>query len=317
MTLRKMAVIVAVLLARFAAGVAVADKPNVLFIAIDDMNDWTTLFDDDNPIKTPNLERLAARGCLFSKAYCAAPGCNQSRTALLTGLRPTSSGVYANPDIWREFLPDAVTLPEYFAKGGYATRGAGKIYHHGKSGIESKSSETFQEFFGKLPIRGPGRNRNCNGYRKPANPRLGNLGFDWGVHDQKMIDVDMCEWVEARMEEKWDKPLFLAAGIFNPHLPFYAPKETFSRYPFEQTMLPPMPNGDLDDVGEVAKRMVRKEFWVYDNTTAQEPDSPGSLKKMVQCYHAAADFADQMVGRLIDKLDETGLSDNTIIVLWG
>ena len=132
-----------------------------------------------------------------------------------------------------------------------------------------------------------------------------------------MIDVDMCEWVEARMEEKWDKPLFLAAGIFNPHLPFYAPKENFSRYPLENVAdACKCRKGDLSDVGEIAKRMVRKEFWVYDNTSAAEPGSSGSLKKMVQCYQAAADFADQMVGRLIDKLDETGMSENTIIVLW-
>ena len=294
-----------------------ADKPNVLFIAIDDMNDWTTLFDDANPIQTPNLKRLAARGCFFSKAYCASPGCNPSRTAILTGYRPTTSGVYGNPEAWRQKVPDAVTLPQYFEReGGYATRGAGKIFHHGTSGAGDPNNPDFQEFFKKLAIRGPGENKNYNGYRRPANRRLGSVSFDWGEHDQKMIDVDMCEWVEARMEENWDQPLFLAAGIFNPHLPFYAPKENFSRYPLESVAMPQMPSGDLSDVGEIAKRMVRKEFWVWDNTTAAAPGSPGSLKRMVQCYQAAADFADQMVGRLLDKLDETGMSENTIIVLW-
>ncbi|MEM9280589.1 MAG: sulfatase-like hydrolase/transferase [Verrucomicrobiota bacterium] len=294
-----------------------ASRPDILFIAIDDMNDWTTLFDDDNPIQTPNLKRLAARGTFFTRAYCASPGCNPSRTAIMTGLRPTTSGVYGNPEVWAEKLPDVVTLPQYFEHhGGYATRGAGKIFHHGKSGADRPDNPSFQEFFQKLAIRGPGPNQNYNGYRKPDNPRLGNLGFDWGVHDQKMIDVDMCEWVEARMEEDWDQPLFLAAGIFNPHLPFYAPQETFDRYPLDKTALPPMPKGDLDDVGEIARRMVRKEFWVYDNTMAAEPGSAGSLQRMVQCYQAATDYADQMVGRLIDKLDETGRADNTIIVLW-
>lgn len=292
-------------------------SPDVLFIAIDDMNDWTTLFDAKNPIQTPNLKRLAARGTFFNRAYCASPGCNPSRTAIMTGYRPTTSGVYGNPEFWRQKVPDAVTLPQYFErKGGYATRGAGKIFHHGRSGVGDPNNPDFQEFFKKLNIRGPGRNKNYNGYRKPANPRLANLGFDWGEHDQKMIDVDMCEYIEARMEEKWDKPLFLAAGIFNPHLPFYAPKETFRRYPLAQLAMPPMPNGDLEDVGEMARRMVRKEFWIWDNTTAAKPGSAGSLTKMVQCYQAAADYADQMVGRLLDKLDATGRADNTIIVLW-
>ncbi len=296
---------------------ATKKKPDVLFIAIDDMNDWTTLFDESNPIQTPNLKRLASRGTFFSRAYCASPGCNPSRTAIMTGLRPTTSGVYGNPEVWREKVPNVVTLPQYFErKGGYSTQGAGKIFHHGKSGADRPDNPSFQEFFQKLAIRGPGRNQNYNGYRKPDNPRLGGLGFDWGVHDQKMIDVDMCEWVEARMEESWDQPLFLAAGIFNPHLPFYAPEDTFDRYPLDKTVLPPMLKGDLDDVGEIARRMVRKEFWIYDNTMAAEPGSAGSLQRMVQCYQAAADYADQMVGRLLDKLDETGRAENTIIVLW-
>ena len=294
-----------------------AKRPDVLFIAVDDMNDWTTLFDDQNPIQTPNLKRLAARGTFFKRAYCASPGCNPSRTAIMTGYRPTTSGVYGNPEFWRQKVPNAVTLPQYFErKGGYATRGAGKIFHHGRSGVGDPKNPDFQEFFKKLAIRGPGPNKNYNGYKRPANRRLAGVGFDWGVHDQKMIDVDMCEYIEARMEEKWDQPLFLAAGIFNPHLPFYAPKENFSRYPLDKLVMPPMPKGDLDDVGEMAKRMVRKEFWIWDNTTVQEPGAAGSLTKMVQCYQAAADFADQMVGRLIDKLDATGRADNTIIVLW-
>jgi len=291
--------------------------PNVLFIAIDDMNDWTTLFDDSNPIQTPNLKRLADRGCLFTHAYCASPGCNPSRTAIMTGLRPTTSGVYSNGDAWRERLPDAVTLPQYFEKhGGYATRGAGKIYHHGGTGREDPDNPSFQEFFRKLAIRGPGRGNNYNGYKPEQKTPLANLAFDWGVHDQKMIDVDMCEWVEDRMAEKWDRPLFLAAGIFNPHLPFYAPAENFSRYPLEKTVMPPMPEGDLGDVGLIGVRMSDKEAFIYDTTTKQPPESPGSLKRMVQCYQAAADFADGMVGRLIEKLDASGRADNTIIVLW-
>lgn len=293
------------------------ERPNILFIAIDDMNDWTTLFDKGNPIQTPNLERLAARGTFFSRAYCASPGCNPSRTAIMTGYRPTTSGVYGNRTPWAEIMPDAVTIPKYFeVHGGYATRGAGKIFHHGSTGKEPKGKPAFQEFFKKLDIRGPGLNNNYNGYKKATNPRLGALAFDWGVHDQKMIDVDMCEYIETQMEKSWDEPLFLAAGIFNPHLPFYAPQETFDRYPLEETRLPPMPEGDLDDVGEMARRMVRKEYWIWDNTTAQPRGSAGSLQKMVQSYQAAADYADQMVGRLLDALDASGQADNTVIVLW-
>ncbi len=294
--------IAGILLGALAAGAA-DRKPDVLFIAIDDMNDWTTLFDKNNPIQTPNLERLAARGTFFNRAYCTSALCNPSRTAIMTGLRPTTSG--------------AVSLPEYCAnKGGYQTMGAGKIYHHGHTGAEPEDRPSFQHFFKMLPVRGPGENRNYNGYRETDNTRLSKPGYDWGVHDQKMIDVDMCEWVEARMEEKQDKPLFLAAGIFNPHLPFYADAATFERYPKSKVKLPPMPAGDMDDVGKVGIQMTDNEPYVYDLPVKADPDSNKSLHRMVQCYQAAADFADQMVGRLLDKLDETGRADNTIIVLW-
>ena len=170
----------------------------------------------------------------------------------MTGLRPTTSGVYSNGQVWRDKIPNAISLPEYLARhGDYTTRGAGKIYHHGGTGAEPKDRPSFQEFFKKLPIRGPGKNKNYNGYRSEDKTPLANLAFDWGVHDQKMIDVDMCQWVEARMEEKHSGPLFLAAGIFNPHLPFYADAATFERYPKDKVKLPPMPANDMDDVGEV------------------------------------------------------------------
>jgi len=257
-------------------------KPDVLFIAIDDMNDWLKLFDADNPIKTPNLERLAKRGMFFRRAYCVSPACNPSRAAILTGLRPSTSGVYGNHDAWRKLVPEAVTLPRYFRQFGYATRGAGKIFHHGEAGADHPGRPSFEKFFDMLPARAP--EHNYNGYR---TGNLSKVWFDWGEHTQKMIDLDTVEWVEKAMEQRTDKPLFLAAGIFKPHLPFYAPPEVFRGYPF-----------------------------IYENTTRQPIGSPGSLKKMVQCYQASADFADRMVGRLLDKLDAVGRADRTIIVLW-
>ncbi|HUV65581.1 MAG TPA: sulfatase [Sedimentisphaerales bacterium] len=296
---------------RYSVAKSGPSKPNVLFIAIDDMNDWTTVFNPDNPIKTPNLERLARRGVFFSKAFCSTPACNPSRTAIMTGLHATTSGVYGNGDSWRKMLPDAVTLPQYFKRHGYGTKGAGKIFHHGPTGRSDPENPDFQVFFPMLPARGP--KPNYNGY---LTGPLSKTSYDWGEHTQKMIDLDMVEWVENVMDQQWDAPMFLAAGIFKPHLPFYAPPETFKKYPFDATKLPPMPANDLDDVPPAAVKKAHTEFFVYENTTAQPQNSLGSLKRMVQCYQASADFADQMVGRLIDKLDASGRADNTIIVLW-
>ena len=288
-------------------------KPNVLFIAMDDLNDWTTLFDKDNPIKTPNMDRLAKRGMFFNKAYSISAACSPSRAAIMTGIRPHNSGVYDNHDAWARLLPDAETLSRYFMHNGYETYGAGKIFHHGGTGRDIPDKPSFQNF---QPMRGAHRSKsgkNHNGYTEGP---LANIVYDWGEHDQPIVDIDTVEWCERVMDLPQEKPRFLAAGIFKPHLPFYADAETFERYPFQDTVMPEMPEHDLDDVSPMAVTMAHREFFVYENTVAGPEDRPGSLKKMVQSYQASADFADQMVGRLLDKLDATGQADNTIIVLW-
>ena len=286
-------------------------KPNVLFIAIDDMNDWTTLFDPANPIKTPNLQRLAARGTFFNKAYCVSPACNPSRTAILTGHHPSTTGVYGNKDSWRTLVPDAVTLPQYFTENGYSTKGAGKIFHHGDAGKDRADNPSFQEFFDMLATRTA--DTNHNGYTEGL---LARTVFDWGVHNKKIIDLDTVEWVEEAMDNPSDKPRFMAAGIFRPHMPFYSDQETYDRYPYESLVMPPHKADDLADVGSIARNMANKEFFITDNVLGKPDRHPGSLHTFVKSYQAASDYADQMVGRVLDKLDATGEADNTIIVLF-
>jgi len=258
--------------------------PDVLFIAIDDMNDRTTLFDPDNPIRTPNLERLAERGAFFTRAYCAAPGCNPTRTAILTGMRPSTSGVYSNSDAWKELVPDVVTLPQHFRDNGYITKGAGKIFHHGSTGADREDNPSFQEFF-PLQQHAHKPDTNYNGYIQGRDePHLASLPWDWGEHDApKQTDEYTIEWIENIMEaHPREEPIFLAPGIFGPHLPFWAPPHTFARYLFEQVQLPPMPENDLDDVPPIGREMAHTEYFIWENTTAQPEESPGSLKKMVQ-----------------------------------
>jgi len=295
----------------YGAAKSGTSKPDILFIAIDDMNDWTTVFDRKNPIKTPNLVRLAKRGMFFSKAYCAAPACCPSRAAIMTGIRPSNSGVYDNNNAWAKMMPDAVTLSRYFMLNGYETFGAGKIFHHGKTGADIPGKPSFQEFFKMRRTRRSGKSHN--GY---TSGPLSNVAFDWGEHEEKMIDLDTVEWCENIMEKEKTAPRFLAAGIFKPHLPFYAPRDTFAKYLFDDTKLPKMRENDLDDVPEAGRKMAHREHFIFSNTTAKPENDPGSLKKMVQSYQASADFADQMVGRLLDKLDSTGQAGNTIVVLW-
>ena len=287
------------------------DQPDVLFIVIDDMNDWTTLFDPDNPIKTPNMERLAARGVFFNRAYCVSPACNPSRTAILTGLHPSTTGVYGNKDSWRTLVPEATTLPQHFMENGYAAKGAGKIFHHGEAGRDRADKPSFESFF-DLPATRKAET-NHNGYTEGL---LALTVFDWGVHNRKIVDLDIVEEVERIMEQPSSGPQFLAAGIFRPHMPFYADQSTYDRYPYESLSMPPMRVGDLDDVGKIAKNMAHKEYFIYENVIEKPQRHPGSLPTFVKSYLAASDYADQMVGRILDKLEATGKADEAIIVLW-
>ncbi|VGO19311.1 sulfatase [Pontiella sulfatireligans] len=334
MKIHKMILTVCVVGVLPMVGVAAArEKPDVLFIAVDDMNDWTTLFDKDNPIQTPNLVRLAERGCFFSRAYCTTPCCNPSRTAVMIGQRPTTSGVYGNRQDWRKYLPDVVSLPQYFKQNGYRANGAGKIFHRGNT-VGEGNDTAFHEYYkpkksdisrfkSKTAGTGPWtpsrkERGNLNGYTKAENKHLAGAAFDWGELNVEIQQDEYTVGYVGDVLENFpkDKPLFLGAGIHRPHLPFYAPPETFKRYPFESVVLPPMPEGDLDDVPAIGKVMAASQDFVFKHTSNKPDDDAGSLKKMVQCYQAASDYADEMVGRILDKLDETGRADNTIIVLW-
>ncbi len=294
---------------------------DILFIAIDDMNDWTTLFDDNNPIQTPNLDRLAARGAFFTKAYCVVPGCNPSRAAILTGMRPETTGIYNNSQSFADLLPDAVTLPEYFRVHGYAAKGAGKIFHHAPPGIgddprgTNRSWDDFQQVNITAGVH-QGYTGNHNGY---TSGPLSTTAYDWGVHDiapTLQTDELTLDYAEDVMDEVRTKPMFLAVGIFRPHLPFWAPPETFARYPLDEVELPPRPADDLDDVPAIGVQMSRTEGFIFDSTWPDPQGRPGSLTSYVQSYAASADYADEMVGRVIAKLDATGRADKTIIILW-
>jgi len=288
-----------------------AQRPDVLFIALDDLNNWLTLYDQANPIKTPHWERLAKRGVFFSHAYAAAPMCNPSRTAVMTGLRPTTTGVYTNSDQWRRIVPDAVTISQQFMKSGYFAACGGKIFHHGLTGADAPATPSFHLVLTKVPERAPARN-----YSGFTERPLSSTGYDFGEHNQKMTDVDLVEWATEELRKPRKEPLFLAAGIFRPHLPFYAPPEFFKMYQRDKVTLPPMPEHDLDDVPPIGRLLAHTEHFLYQGVTSQPQDSPGSLRRFVQSYQAAATFADAMVGRLIDALDSAGRAKNTIIVLW-
>lgn len=276
--------------------------PNVLFLAIDDLNDWTGFLGGNPESHTPNLDRLAARGTVFTRAYCAAPACNPSRVALLVGQRPSSTGVYTNSQPFRPVLPDAITLPQHFMAHGYDVLGCGKIYHG-----SFPDKQSWHDYFNRPKDPVPAK--------RPANGIANTSQFDWGPvkeSDAEMGDAHVVDWAIERMNQKRDKPLFLAVGLYRPHLPWYVPQEYFDQFPADKVTLPEVPDDDLDDLPEYAiKRMARPDG---DHRKVTESNN---WHNAVQGYLASIAFTDRQVGRLMDAFDKSPLAKNTIIVMWG
>jgi arylsulfatase A-like enzyme len=281
-----------------------AGKPNVLFIAVDDLNDWTAGIGGHPSVKTPNLDRLAARGVLFERAYCAAPVCNPSRTALLTGLRPSTTGVYQNAQPWRPALPDVVTLPQHFRANGYHAAGGGKIFHG-----RFEEPESWDEWWGvpagKTPKKTPLSTLDYSNIR---------TNFDFGpleARDEEMRDYRIAQQAVDYLARPREKPFFLACGLKLPHLPWYVPKKYFDMYPEAEIVLPIINEHDLDDVPPIARRMANPEG---DHKAITSTDN---WWKAVQAYLACITFTDMCIGRVLDALDRSPYASNTSVVLWG
>jgi len=281
-------------------------KRNVLFIAIDDLNDWVGCLGGHPDVKTPNLDRLAQRGVIFTNAYCSAPACNPSRASLLTGVLPSTSGVYSNRQPWRKALSNAVTLPQHFMANGYRAVGGGKIFHGG-----FPDPASWQDYF---PSQEKNRPTDPVPANRPVNgiPKTGH--FDWGpldVSDEKMGDGKVANWAIEQLGKKHDKPVFIGCGFFRPHLPWYVPRKYFDMYPADKVTLPDINENDLADIPPIGKKFAKPE---RDHKSVTEHKQ---WRKAVQGYLACISFVDTCVGRVIDALDKSAYADNTVIVLWG
>ena len=282
-------------------------RQNVLFIAIDDLNNWIGCLGGHPDVRTPNLDRVAARGTLFTNAHCAAPLCNPSRAALMTGLRPSTTGVYDNNQPWRQapLLARQVTLPQHFAASGYSVSGSGKTYHDA-----FPDPPSWQEYY-------PALNRQKPPDPLPPDPPLNGIPrtahFDWGPinnADAEMGDYKVVDWVSAQLARRHQQPFFLACGLYKPHLPWYIPKKYFDQYPLDRITLPKVKDDDLDDVPPIGRDMALRSG---DHAKVLKHNQ---WRKAVQSYLAAISFADAQVGRVLDALDASPHKANTNIVLW-
>ena len=298
---------------------AEAAKPNVLFIAVDDLNDWVGVLGGHPQARTPNIDRLARRGTLFTNAHCSAPGCNASRSSLLSGLRPSTTGIYANAHDWRQAprLKGAVTLPRHFRDTGYLTLGAGKLFHahtffdkKNLSGYPDPGAwhDYFPSKTQQMPEEAVPENWPVNSSRKFYRGH-----FDWAplqIRNAEMADAKVVSWAAKRLAKRHEQPLFLSVGIYRPHVPWYAPQKYFDRFPLDEIQLPKHLKGDLGDVPAAGQKMAKRHWheWITEN---------GQWKKAVQGYLASLAFADEMVGELLDALDNGPMANDTLIVFWG
>ncbi len=276
-------------------------KPNVLFIAVDDLNDWTGHLAGHPQSKTPNIDRLVGRGVTFVNAHCVAPACNPSRAGLMSGLRPWQTGVYTNGDPAQDVMQDTLTLNRHFLANGYKVLGGGKIYHG--FGSEGRK-DTWSEWVGLFPSAGD-KESNLNGLKKSH--------FDWGAipsNASEMGDHKLTDWAIEQLEKPSDQPLFLAVGYVKPHLPWHVPQEFFDRFPLDTIQLPATTHNDLADVPPAGRKMANSGG---DHAAVLQGDQ---WKKAVQGYLATISFLDDEVGRLLKGLEQSSRANDTIVVWW-
>ncbi|HEV8379210.1 MAG TPA: sulfatase [Tepidisphaeraceae bacterium] len=293
------AILASLLFARSAAAQAPAQKPNILFIVVDDLNHWVGHLGRNPQVKTPNIDRLAQRGLTFTRAYCPAPVCNPSRAALMSGLRPSTTGCYDNRTDWRPLIDQSLTLPTHLRNNGYFIAGAGKIYH---GGFDRRAE--FDEYMTRPA-----------GLREPkptGSDGVGGIKFaPLDCRDDQLIDYHIANFCIQQLQRKHDKPIFLACGFTKPHMPWNVPQKYFDMYPLDKIQLPPVNEKDLDDVPPAGVRMAGP------NGDHAKILASGRWKEAVQAYMAAISYCDMNVGRVLDAFEKSEYKDNTIIIFFG
>jgi uncharacterized sulfatase len=289
---------------------AAATKPNILFIAADDLSCALGCYGD--PIaQTPHLDRLAATGVTFLNAYNQLPLCNPTRASVMTGLRPDTIKVYDLDRHFRDEVPDAVTLSQQFMKNGWWAGRVGKIYHYnvpasiGTDGFDDPPS--WQKTVNPI-----GRDKTDEHLVFNAEPhRKISAALSWLAadgKDEEQTDGMIATEAIKLMEEKKGEPFFVAAGFFRPHTPFVAPKKYFDMYPLEEMRLPFAPSDDRDDIPTAA--------FAHNCPIPHYGLDELTCRKAMKAYYACVSFVDAQVGRMLDALDRLDLTDNTIVVFW-
>lgn len=290
-----------------AAGfsLSAADRPSVLLIAVDDLNDWVGCLGGHPQSRTPNIDRLAERGVLFSNAHCQSPVCNPSRASLMSSRYPESSGIYfLNPDFAQSPIAEASTMmPQRFANEGYDVAAAGKLFH------SHENKQYFPRYAGGFGNFGPLPEKKLSSFE---GVRL----WDWGAYperDEQMPDYQIADWAVKQLKEASPEARFLGVGFYRPHVPQYVPQKWLDRFPADSVQLPKVKADDLDDLSPYAKNLTTLHHvsptheWVLEND---------QWVPLVQTYLASVHFVDEQVGKVLDALDSSTIAETTYIVLF-
>jgi arylsulfatase A-like enzyme len=310
------------------------ERPNVLFIAIDDMNDWAGFLDTHPQIQTPHMDTLATEGVSFTNAHVPAPICGPSRTAIMSGLWPTTTGVYTNSINYRRDVGHLVSMPEHFRNNGYRLMGVGKIFHAGLEKVPENAFDEYGEYgsssapftkeemsaakqkpFNRVVKQGKEFMLPLNGFPVDRFWRSSNT-FDWGpvdLPDEMFSDTRSANWAIEKLNQEQDKPFFLAVGFHRPHQPLFNPKRFHDLYPVDSIVLPPTLEDDLADLSRAGK-----EYALAPNTSGLHKSVAqyGEWEAAVSGYLASISYVDELVGNIMAALNDSAYADNTLVVMW-
>jgi len=317
-----------------------ARPPNVLFISVDDLNDWTGSQGGHPQAITPHMDRLAAEGMQFSNAHCSQAVCTASRNSLLSGLHPASTGWYGSTSAMRrsyeEVMGEHTMLPQYFREHGYKTLAVGKVFHSGVSDYKERTEDFWDEVGDEyrvskeLKARGSGYGgTKFYPFPKEGTQIVNHYGPDfdngqslcWGALDRedmpdgKMFDELIADWAVDQLEREHDKPFFLAVGFVRPHVPYTAPKEYFDLYDFDTIDETAVPDDEMSDIPLMGKSIAYGTIKTGDHYAVVNL-SDTYWRELIYGYLACVSFVDDQLGKVLHALEDSRYADNTIVVLW-
>lgn len=295
-----------ILIATCPADATSEAKPNVLFIAIDDLNDWVSFLDGHPQAKTPHMDALAKRGRNFINTHCAVPVCSASRVTVMSGVAATTHGSYELGPRYEQLpaLAKAPTIQRYFKDHGYTTLSGGKVLHHNFNGRLAGDID-----------RSLGRKKSPRPRKPMGRPTNWSGAWDWGAYpeqDTEMADFELAQTAAKALKEDYEKPFFMSVGFFRPHVPLFVPPKWFELYNAEKIALPKNPKTDLDDL---PKNFLSINNYAVAPTHAEVVGS-GKQLGLTHAYLASVSFVDHCVGIVLHALKSSPHAENTLIVLW-